>query len=235
MSDIAVLTRPPGRDDGGHPLAQAFRRFVGAPTFPCVGAKSALGRDQIEIMVARSIASSWDDLAISRRLHDFAQGYRRRPELFQSFVVVFEGPRTLSEARFETALWERLQSLSDKDRWQGQRYDSRVSPDPADPHFAMSFAGQGFFVVGLHPHASRPARRFRAPALVFNLHDQFTRLRAANRYEKLRGAILARDEALAGSINPMLVRHGEASEARQYSGRQVGSDWQCPFRYRATR
>jgi len=27
----------------------------------------------------------------------------------------------------------------------------------------------------------------------------------------------------------MLSRHGEASEARQYSGREVDGDWQCPF------
>jgi hypothetical protein len=30
----------------------------------------------------------------------------------------------------------------------------------------------------------------------------------------------------------MLARHGEASEAAQYSGRQVPSDWTCPFRHR---
>jgi FPC/CPF motif-containing protein YcgG len=27
----------------------------------------------------------------------------------------------------------------------------------------------------------------------------------------------------------MLAVHGEASEARQYSGRQVGAAWRCPF------
>jgi hypothetical protein len=27
----------------------------------------------------------------------------------------------------------------------------------------------------------------------------------------------------------MLARHGESSEARQYSGRLVDSDWRCPF------
>ena len=42
---------------------------------------------------------------------------------------------------------------------------------------------------------------------------------------------MVRDEALTGSRNPMLARHGEASEARQYSGRAVDEDWRCPFRY----
>jgi len=86
-----------------------------------------------------------------------------------------------------------------------------------------------FFVVGLHPRASRPARRFDKPTLVFNLHDQFVRLRESGGYEKMRKTIVERDIALAGSSNPMLSRHGEGSEARQYSGRAVEDDWQCPF------
>ena len=89
------------------------------------------------------------------------------------------------------------------------------------PHFSLSFGGEAFFAVGLHPNASREARRFGAPAIVFNLHDQFERLRADGLYDKLRRTILERDEALQGSVNPMLARHGEGSEARQYSGRKV--------------
>jgi hypothetical protein len=37
---------------------------------------------------------------------------------------------------------------------------------------------------------------------------------------------------LAGSVNPMLARHGETSEARQYSGRVVEADWRCPLQGR---
>ena len=97
----------------------------------------------------------------------------------------------------------------------------------------MSFGGEAFFVVGLHPKSSRPARRFEAPAMVFNLHDQFERLREAGRYDKMRGAILDRDLKLAGSHNPMLSQHGTKSAARQYSGRAVDDGWQCPFSGRA--
>ena len=65
---------------------------------------------------------------------------------------------------------------------------------------------------------------------MFNLHDQFERLREEGLYERMRERILTRDVALAGSINPMLSRFGEESEARQYSGREVDDDWKCPFR-----
>jgi FPC/CPF motif-containing protein YcgG len=81
----------------------------------------------------------------------------------------------------------------------------------------------------VHPGASRAARRFDCAALVFNLHSQFETLREDGRYEKLRAAITERDIAFSGTRNPMLSQHGEASEARQYSGRQVGAEWRCPF------
>ena len=199
--------------------------------FPCVGAKAALARGTLSVLACDRIDSAWDDLRIHDGLVRFAGDYRADPGLFRSFAVVFDGPDGLDEPGFETALWKRVQSLSDKDAWRGQSYDGRVSPDPDDPHFSLSFGGEAFFVVGLHPAASRPARRFARPAMVFNLHDQFERLRAEGRYEGMREKILVRDEILAGSRNPMLARHGASSEARQYSGRVVDDGWRCPFRY----
>ena len=218
--------------DLDHPRAEAFRAFIKNLPFPCVGAKSALSKNQLEIVVARDITSAWDDLRIYPALRDFIALTRREPGLFRSFAVVFEGPGDLDEEAFERSLWARAQSLSDKDAWHGQDYDSRVTSDPDSPHFSLSFGGEAFFIVGLHPGASRPARRFSSPAMVFNLHSQFAELRAQGRYEKLRDSILERDETLAGTRNPMLARHGEISEARQYSGRAVDADWRCPLQPR---
>lgn len=222
---------PPTTDDD-HPLAERFREFVRSTSFPCVGAKSALAKGQMRIVVALDIRSGWDDLRIYPGLLDLATSYAEDPVLFQTFIVIFEQDSALSETNFEAHMWDRIQSLSDKDEMFAQPADERVSGDPGDPHFSLSFGGQAFFVVGLHPGASRPARRFERPAMVFNLHDQFVRLREEGRYEKLRASILDRDEALAGTMNPMLARHGELSEARQYSGREVGNDWECPFNSR---
>ncbi|WP_019906672.1 guanitoxin biosynthesis heme-dependent pre-guanitoxin N-hydroxylase GntA [Methylobacterium sp. 77] len=219
-------------DDAGHPLAQEFHAFIKSQPFPCVGAKSALAKGQLKVLVARDITSGWDDTRIYPALLAFICRYRANPTLFQSFAVVFEAAAPQSEEQFERSLWERVQSLSDKDVFLGQRYDERVRADPDDPHFSLSFGGEAFFLVGMHPGASRPARRFSHPVLVFNVRAQFEQLRQEGRYEGLRSAILARDEALAGSMNPMLARHGETSEARQYSGRAVDGDWICPFRGR---
>lgn len=212
-----------------HPCAEHFRAFIRDNDFPCIGAKSALARGQLKILIARDINSTWDDVRIYAALLDFALAYKDDSRLFQSFAVLFAEGAVASEAEFERALWRRVQSLAEKDASQGHAYDERVSHDPDNPHFSLSFGGEGFFVVGLHPKASRAARRFERPALVFNLHDQFEQLRDEGRYELLRDKILARDAALDGDANPMLARHGEMSEARQYSGRAVNDDWACPF------
>ena len=219
----------PARLNNEHPLAQEFRNFIEQPSFPCLGAKSALCRRQLTFVVARDVTSAWDDLKIYPALYNFASGYRPRRRLFQSFVVLFEEPGTLNEMQFEHAMWQRIQSLTDKDVWHGQRSDPTVSNNPASPHFSLSFAGEAFFAVGLHPKASRPARRFFVPAIVFNLHDQFEEMRKTSTYVKLHDKIIERDIKLAGDANPMLQSFGAGSEARQYSGRIVDKTWACPF------
>ena len=211
-------------------LQRKFEAFVRDRAFPCVGAKSALARGTLKVVPCRSISSSWDDLRIHGELLEWVREYQSEPGLFRSLAFVFADRSELCEEAFEGAMWQRIQSLSDKDAWLDQPYDPRVSQDPDDVHFSLSFGGEAFFAVGLHPRASRPARRFEAPAIVFNLHDQFEQLRDEGRYETIRETILARDVQLAGSINPMLTRHGEASAAAQYSGREVGEEWVCPFR-----
>jgi FPC/CPF motif-containing protein YcgG len=220
----------PPPDDRDHPRAMAFRDFVKDLSFPCVGAKSALAKGDLTIIVAKNIACPQDDERIHTALLGYIARYKSRPDLFQSFAVIFDQEQRLDELSFETALWARLQAIADRDATLGHPWDHRVAQSPQSPHFSFSLAREGFFVVGLHPGANRPARRFEAPVMVFNLHDQFEKLRAEGRYDKLRAAITARDKALAGSVNPMLARHGEISEARQYSGRIVDEAWTCPFR-----
>ena len=199
-------------------------------SFPCLGAKSAMARGKLRTLVCESLDSPGEDARVHSELLTWVEDYCNDPVGLRSLAVVFAGPTDLDERQFEAAMWKRLQSLADIDVRRNQPYDGSVSLDPDDPHFSLSFGGAAFFVVGMHPHASRPARRMPRPTLVFNLHDQFERLRQEGKYERMRERILERDKALAGSINPMLARFCEESEARQYSGRAVGKNWRCPFR-----
>jgi len=223
FSGIATDPQPPSAQ-----FAQSLARFIDQRDFPCVGAKSALAQGNLEVIAATSLASDEDDARIHRRLVAWSGASREETQGFRSLAVVFAGP-ACDERGFETLLWERLAALGARDRAAGHAHAAGFSADPDAPDFALSFGGEAYFAVGLHPAASRPARRLEYPAIVFNLHSQFAELRAEGRYERMREVILARDEAYAGSINPMIARHGEVSEARQYSGRAVSADWVCPM------
>ena len=210
-------------------VIERFEAHIRDRAFPCVGAKSALSRQRMQFMVVGDLRCPRDDRTIYQAVRDFARAYKANPGPFQSFVVLFQTAETLDETAFEASMWQRLQALEAMDAADGHAYDPRVSPEIDNPAFSLSFAGEAFFVVGLHPGASRPARAFDTPALVFNAHDQFETLRAEGRYETLRDSIINRDVAMAGSANPMLARHGERSEAIQYSGRAIEEGWKCPF------
>ena len=72
--------------------------------------------------------------------------------------------------------------------------------------------------------------QFKYPALVFNPHAQFEKLRSTAKYEVMKNTVRKRDIALSGSVNPMLQDFGESSEVYQYSGRKYDADWQCPLK-----
>lgn len=216
-------------DNSAAERSEELMAVVADGRYPCVGAKSVLARGTLRTIVCRSIQSTRDDIHIHASLVEWVRVCRAETAALRSLAVVFEEPKLLDESEFEAALWERLQSIAEQDFQSGEPCAEGVSVDPRDPHFALSVGGAAFFVVGLHPSASRPGRRAPRPTLVFNLHDQFERLRAAGTYERMRAVIIERDIALAGCPNPMLGRFGDASGARQYSGRAVSEDWRCPF------
>jgi len=143
---LSVIRRP-----AADRLEKDLLERVGDAAFPCLGAKSALARGTLKVLACHSLCSTWDDLRIHRELLGWAIDYASQPEGLRSLAVVFEGPLDLDEAAFERAMWNRIQSFADKDHWLGLPYDARVSADPDDPHFSLSFGGEAFFVIGLHP------------------------------------------------------------------------------------
>lgn len=207
-----------------------LKAFIQAEAFPCVGAKAALARGELSCSVYDDITSPANDLDLREDLRRFIRKLDRTGPVVQSFTAIFTQPTDLSERAFEKALWNRVQCLHNLDAVAGASWADETSSDPASPHFSVSLCGEAFFIIGLHPSASRPARRFSSPALVFNSHAQFERLREDGRFETMKKIIRGRECAATGSINPMLNDFGDRSEARQYSGREVGDDWECPFK-----
>jgi len=235
VSDHLIAPRPHGTK-GPAPtgsLDTRFREFVDSDDFPCVGAKLALASGGLHTLELAPLGDVSNDVPLLEALATFAATLDARDDDdagVDSLVALFRGPRSMDEVAFERQLWNQLQRLHELDVARGTPWASDVDRDPASRRFSMSLAGHPFFVIGLHPGSSRLARRFATPALVFNSHRQFNRLREDGRFAKMQQATRARDIALQGSINPNLSDYGEASEARQYSGRAVGPDWRCPFR-----
>lgn len=207
-------------------VEQAIREFIGGGGYPCIMARSVLNCESYRIGRYHGLGTDAAP-ALAADLQAFLA--EAEPERgYRSFLAVFDSPRMMSEEEFETRLWRTLQALHHIDAQQND-WDRSVSDDPADPRFSFSFGEQAFYIIGMHPGASRIARRFAWPMLVFNLHRQFEQLRASGRYDSVRDTIRTRDRALQGSMNPMTEDFGTASEARQYSGRHVGPEWKCPF------
>jgi FPC/CPF motif-containing protein YcgG len=67
--------------------------------------------------------------------------------------------------------------------------------------------------------------------LAFNAHFQFEQLRESGQFERMQEVIRDRDTELEGDVNPNLANFGEHTEAKQYSGREVGDDWGCPVTF----
>jgi FPC/CPF motif-containing protein YcgG len=206
-----------------------FRAFVCAPSFPCLAARGAVHRGDYTLRVFGALGTNESAIALAAELDGFVHAMPADGSGLRAFVAVFpEHPPPADEIDFERRLWQQLQRLHDHDE-HGAEWDPAVSPVPESAQFAFSFASCALFVVGMHPLSSRLSRRFRWPALVFNPHAQFEQLRSAGIFERLRSEIRERDVALQGTPNPSLADFGEASEARQYSGRATEPEWRCPF------
>jgi FPC/CPF motif-containing protein YcgG len=216
-------------DDALHAAAVdgAFRAFVTAPDYPCVGAKSAANNNSYRLGLYGELGGAAATAGLCRDLFRFRHELDDIDAHFASFVAVFDGP-DLDERGFERRLWRQLQALHLEDA-PLHDWDADVSSDPDEATFSFSFAGRAFFVVGLHPASNRFSRRFPWPTMVFNAHDQFERLRNEGKMDRMKQVIRTMDEKLQGVPNPSLQDFGDASEARQYSGRHTEPDWSPPF------
>ena len=211
------------------PEAQALndilREKILAPDFSCVAAKASVNTSCYALGLYGDLGSPEAAAALGTDLGQFIHDQDTLDSGFTSMIAVFRDA-PMSERDFEERLWRQLRALHDLD---AQPYSAEVSADPSSERFGFSFGGRGFFVIGLHPGSSRVARTLPFTALVFNAHRQFQALRDADRFGRMQQTIRTRELALQGSLNPNLADYGEASEARQYSGRAVEPDWQAPF------
>lgn len=222
----AVAPKNLNKKDSVKTTYKDFRNFIIDKNHPCVMAQTVFSMDKAEIHNYENFGSLATAKEILKDLKQYLENYDFNSNEFYTFIAAFPEQKNFSEEKFEELLWKQLQfihQVDDKD------WDPEVSKDPESKNFSFSMAGKSFYIVGLHPNSSRKARQSPYPAITFNLHWQFEKLREMGAYQNVRDKIRERDLDLQGSINPMLEDFGESSEARQYSGRKVGEEWKCPF------
>ncbi len=211
---------------------QSYRRildFIRLDQFSCLAAKTAELQQTIRHRHYPAMAEPGSTALLHSDLRDYCAGRMALSETNATFIATFATPAVQSEQAFEDLLWQQLRLLNCLDEQRGYSWHEQVEKDPASPRFSYCVIGEPFFIVGLHPFASRTSRRAPMAAIAFNSHLQFNHLKRIGAYPRLQQAIRAREMALDGCINPNLVDYGSGSEARQYSGMAVSSTWQCPF------
>lgn len=211
---------------GNRQIKQEFEKFIIEDNHPCLMAQTVFSMDHVDFHTYEDFGAKHTARKILKDLKKYIASYDFESNDFFTFIAAFKGRKDFSEEQFEQILWKQLQFLHEVD---DTDWDPAVSKDPDHKNFSFSLGGKAFYMVGLHPNSSRKARQTPYPAIAFNLHWQFEKLREMGSYTTVRDKIRERDIDLQGNINPMLEDFGENSETKQYSGRKVGEEWKCPF------
>jgi FPC/CPF motif-containing protein YcgG len=206
-----------------------LEKFIQSKPFSCLGARAALKKDAIIHGHYPSLGDEASARAHYRDLRAYARGLR--PTLsdksFRTFVATFDEPGgVVDELKYEELLWQHLQFMHDIDS-QTFGLDQGASSDPAEPNFGFHAAGHSFFLVGMHPGASRDSRRFVTPAIAFNSLMQFMLLE--DKFFTMQDAIRKREATNNGSVNPSFTEYEYAMPSRHFSGRFTEEDWKCPY------
>jgi len=170
--------------------------------YPCTPALKSLNSGQLIVHETKTEMSKIPP--ISEYLHELRERYYKSKEKYLSLWITFDDA-PISEEEFEKNLFSVLEPHR-----RGDEY----------------FHGSSrLFVVGMHPSASRKARRFPLNSMVVNLWEQFETLK---NYQSLVNTIRDRDIEYSGSVNPMAAKHGDNFEEIQFSGRDNPDDWKIP-------
>ena len=209
-----------------------IRSLILQDKYPCVAAIQSVVRHDYVIGTYGQFGTGTHRHRLRTDLLNFLELQRSTQSRFMSFWAVFTTPIQTpdNELDFENKLWRELSFLSSEEA-RAVDWGNINASDPNDPSFCFSLNGVKLFVVGLHPESSRLARRFSRPAMVFNALSQFETFEKEGTYAALVKTIRHNDLKFQGSINPMVLAHGDVWESIQYSGRENPESWQSPFHF----
>lgn len=196
--------------------------------YPCVAALKSFHSKDFEVGTYQKFGSAEDSFKLATDLTNYAEQYEKTKSPFFTFWATYPNESSMSEEEFENKMWKELSALASHPEF-SQTWDPHFSSNPADKNFCFSLGGRAYFVVGLHQNSQRLSRQFEHPVLIFNLYEQFRQLERSGQFDAMVQLNRKRDEKFQGSANPVVVEHGNDWESIQFSGRQNGPEWKCPF------
>lgn len=213
-------------------LHHEIRSLILQEDYPCVAAIQSVVRNDYMVGTYGQFGHGTHWQKLRADLLHYVESQHATQSRYLSFWAVFAADNQIpdSEIEFEAQLWRELSLLSSEEE-RSVDWGKMNSSDPNDPSFCISLNGEKLFVVGLHPQSSRVARRFSRPAMVFNAFSQFEQFVKEGTYAALVNTIRQRDVKFQGSVNPMVLAHGDVWESIQYSGRDNPDSWKCPFHF----
>lgn len=180
---------------------EEIRNFL-TRDYPCTPALKSFNGGQL--IVHEMVSDMNQAPSIEVHLRELRERYYKSKEQYLSLWITFD-EHPVTEEEFEKNLFKVLAPF-------------RVG----DEYF---YETSRLFVVGMHPNASRMARKFPLNSIVINLWEQFDTLKG---YQKLVESIRNRDVDYSGSVNPMVAKHGDDFEEIQFSGKNNPDDWKIP-------
>lgn len=210
-------------------IYEELKVFINSEGFSCVAAKTSILKHTLYHRNYRERTLDKVAKNIHKDVVEFEKNRIAISKTNATFVCTFSDLYFVDEIKFEYFLWELIQAIHLVDYENGNTWAAGYEYNPEHKKFSFSVNKSAFFLVGLHSESSRKTRKFSIPAVVFNSHEQFEYLKEIGVFEKLKTSIRKKEVELQGCLNPNLSDFGDQSEAKQYSGRHVESNWKCPF------
>jgi len=211
-------------------IEKSMEGLIVQKNYPCVAAIQSFYKKDYRVGLYKNFGQGTHSYELGRDLLRFRDQQKSTQSPFLSFWAVFDNSDDLSEAEFERGLWRELSYMTSYPEFIGS-WDPHFSSNPEDKNFCFSLDGTAYYVVGLHPHASRLGRRFPQPTLIFNIYDQFRDLADKGQFFNMVKTNRQREKLYQGNLNPMVEAYGETWESIQFSGQNNSSDWKCPFQF----
>ncbi len=206
-----------------------IKNLLSQKNYPCTPALRSFNRGEYQVGLYKKFGTGYNWKELRQDLLFFTKKQKESNSPYLTFWAVYENLK-MDEVEFEANLWNELSHLTSEEL-KGIDWPTGASANPNDRNFSFCIGGESFFVVGLHPSTSRPARRFKWPVLVFNLFSQFELLKIHGVFNSTVENNRKLDNKFSGTVNPMAEKYAEKWESIQFSGKNNPSNWKCPFQF----